>query len=190
MDMDVYITLEKKQIYYLLKYCLTCKIDVCEKCLVEKDIYDNDTGIHTRHETHTLIDLLDVKKEIIEIKNNLIHDGKLKEDENIKRLLDNLIKEYNDFPTYNGYKTIKKILKKLPFKESKNEGLNLDTLYIVKTLELLKEKIDNPKSIYKISINGEKTKEIMEDLFLFEKKEFKNLKALNLNIINIRNILD
>ena len=29
----------------------------------------------------------------------------------------------------------------------------------------------------------------MEDLFLFEKKEFKNLKALNLNILNIRNII-
>lgn len=77
----------------------------------------------------------------------------------------------------------------MPFKESKNEGLILETLYIIKTLELLKEKIDNPKTIYKISINGEKTKEIMEDLFLFEKKEFKNLKALNLNILNIRNII-
>ena len=170
------------------KYCLTCNIDVCEKCLVEKARFDNDSEKHTRHETHTLIDLLDVKKEILEIKNNLIHDGKLKDDENIKRLLDNLIKEYNDFPTYNGYKTIKKILKKLPFKESKNEDLILETLYIIKTLELLKEKIDNPKTIYKISINGEKTKEIMEDLFLFEKKEFKNLKALNLNSIKLKDI--
>ena len=156
--------------------------------MVEKAKFDNDSEKHTRHETHTLIDSLDVKKEILEIKNNLIHDGKLKEDENIKRLLDNLIKEYNDFPTYNGYKTIKKILKKLPFKESKNEGLILETLYIIKTLELLKEKIDNPKTIYKISINGEKTNEIMEDLFLFEKKEFKNLKALNLNNIKVKDI--
>lgn len=74
----------------------------------------------------------------------------------------------------------------MPFKESKNEGLILETLYIIKTLELLKEKIDNPKTIYKISINGEKTNEIMEDLFLFEKKEFKNLKALNLNRYKIK----
>ena len=151
----------------------------------EKSVFDNDSGQHTRHETHTLIDLLNVKKEIEEIKNNLLKDEKLSNNENIKNLLENLITEYDNFPSYNSYKTIKKLLKKLPFAEPKNEVLNIETLYIIKSLEKLKESIDEPNSIYKILINGEKSNEIMEDLSIFQNKEFSNLKVLNLNILNL-----
>ena len=170
------------------KYCKDCKIDLCKFCMDEKSVFDNDSGQHTRHETHTLIDLLNVKKEIEEIKNNLLKDEKLSNNENIKNLLENLITEYDNFPSYNSYKTIKKLLKKLPFSEPKNEVLNIETLYIIKSLEKLKESIDEPNSIYKILINGEKSNEIMEDLSIFQNKEFSNLKVLNLNNLKLKDI--
>lgn len=170
------------------KFCINCQLDVCKFCLTEKSLFYNDSGKHTKHETHDLIDLLDVNKEIEEIKKKLLLTEKLDNNDNIKNILENLINDYYTFPSYNSYKTIKKLFKRLPFIEPKNEDLNPEKLYIIKSLEKLKKRIDNPNSIYKIRINGEKTKEIMEDLSLFAKKDFNNLKILTMNNIKLKDI--
>ena len=163
-------------------------MDVCKFCLTEKSLFYNDSGKHTKHETHDLIDLLDVNKEIEEIKKKLLQTEKLDNNDNIKNILENLINDYYTFPSYNSYKTVKKLFKRIPFIEPKNEDMNPEKLYIIKSLEKLKKRIDNPNSIYKIRINGEKTKEIMEDLSLFSKKDFNNLKILTMNNIKLKDI--
>jgi len=173
------------------KYCKDCKMNLCHLCLSEKSDFYNYSGQHTKHETHTLINLLEVKKEIEEIKKKLLKDEQLyylDSNDNIKNILESLINGYDTFPSYNGYKTIKKFLKKLPYINQKNEDLNYEELYVIKSLEKLKKKIDDPNLIYKIRINGEKTKEIMDNLSLFDKKDFINLKELTMNNIKLIDI--
>jgi len=41
----------------IIKYCWDCKKNLCEECLKVPSTHNNDTGIHKKHETHTLIDL-------------------------------------------------------------------------------------------------------------------------------------
>ncbi len=58
-----------KSIQKYTKYCQDCKKDLCETCLELKSKYNNDSGKHTAHETHELIDLLNINQEIDETKN-------------------------------------------------------------------------------------------------------------------------
>lgn len=168
------------------KYCLDCKINICKKCLAEKSQFYNDTGLHTKHETHTLINLLDVKKEIEEI--NKYIEEKLDDNDNIKNIMGNYVKDYENFPSYNGYKTIKKFLKVLPLKEPSCGFLKKEVLHIINSLPKLKEKIKESDLLCKININEEKTNEMMDDLSLFEGKKFCNLKRLIMNNISLKNI--
>ena len=173
------------------KYCKDCKLNLCNLCLGEKSDFYNYSGLHKKHETHTLISLLDIKKETEEIENKLLTDEKLyylDSNDYIKNILKSLINSYDTYPSYNGYKTIKKFLKILPSINQKKENLNLEEYYIIKSLETLKEKIGDTNSIYKIRINGQKTKETLENLSLFEKKDFNNLKELTMNNIKLIDI--
>lgn len=52
-----------------IKYCKDCKKDLCELCLKETAIYNNDTGKHKTHEAHDLIDLLNNDQDIEETRN-------------------------------------------------------------------------------------------------------------------------
>ena len=47
-----------------IKYCKDCKQDLCKICLEESAKYNNDSGKHTPHETHELVDLLNIDKKI------------------------------------------------------------------------------------------------------------------------------
>lgn len=169
------------------KYCTDCNINVCSKCLAEKSHFFNYTGLHTKHETHTLINLLDVNNEIEEIKRFI--EG-LENCSNIKNVLNNLINDYKQTPSYNGYQTLKNFTKSLPLKEPTNDQLKFEQLYIVKSLTKLEKQINfyEANSFYKIQINEEKTNNIMKDLSLFRGKELINLKILTMNNIELIDI--
>ena len=171
-------------------YCKDCKEDLCEECLEEiaKDIND---GKRKKHDTHTLIDLLDIKQEKEEI-NKFIEMEKDKEkpkiSENVQKLLLNLINHYEEKPAYNAYKSIKKAKKFLnKLKDVKKFG-EPEEFKKINSINELKENLKFPDKIYKIEIDGKKDKESLEDLNIFQNKEFAVLK--NLKLMNFTNLKD
>ena len=171
-----------------IKYCKDCKVDLCEECLNAIGLYNNDTGKHTAHELHDLIDLLDNKNDIEETK-NLLLDLKL-ENNNIKNLILNLLENYEKSPSYKAYKTI--LISKNFLKNNNNinivEDLKFEEFKIINSIKSLKENINSSNSIYKIQIDGNRTKESIDDLNMFENKEFNELKILQMNNIKLKNI--
>ena len=164
-----------------IKYCKDCKIDLCEDCEKEKAKTNNSTGNVTEHETHDLINLINVSQTI---KKNKIFDIEKYDGDDIKTMKNiaiNMLKNFDNFPTYRGYKAMKSIVQILMQLRSKS-------LKKINSIQQLKENITKPHLIYKIEIDGEKTKEILKDLNLFKNKNFRNLKKLQMN--NIKKLKD
>ena len=182
-----------------IKYCKDCKKDLCELCLKESAIYNNDTGNHKTHETHYLIDLLNNDKDIEETRNliNSLNFEKSEETEDsekssssendedpaIRKLILSLLDNYKNRPSYYGYKAIKiakKFLSK-PSNQQIDKNLKYEKLIKINSIKELKEKINQSKSIYKIIINGKDTNDEMFDLDIFKDKDFSKLKILQMN---------
>ena len=179
-----------KNIYY----CKDCKIDLCKECLKAK-AKDVSDGKRKMHDTHTLVDLLDIKQEMEEIKkfvemenddNEIHHIGS-----NVKKLILNLINHYDENPTYNAYKSIKKAKKFL--NQPKDKIIMCGEYAEFKKINSINELEENLKSpeqiskIYKIEIDGTGEKPL-EDLNNFQNKEFNALK--NIKLINFTNLID
>ena len=193
---------ENNSIEKFVKYCDDCKKDLCQKCLEEIAIHNNPTGKHTTHETHDLIDLLDVDKDIaevrklIEVSNFEKKSGGIKDSEKsiifendeeplIKKLIMDLLRYYKERPSYNGYKAIKvsKEFLSQPFTKKIEKNLKREELFKINSIEELKEKINYSDEIYKIIIEGEETKEEIENLNIFKYKNFNNLEIIQINTI-------
>ena len=182
----------EKYIYY----CKDCKFNLCEDCLKTKSKYNNKTGKHTKHETHTKIKLSKNRKTIKFISKALKNlSNKSYKNNNIINLISNLNQNYKEFKSYNAYKTLKnaakflKNLKKIsPLSIDEGFELKYEELIKINSIEELRKNINKSNLIYKIEINGEKTKETMEDFSIFEGKDFSELKVLCLNEIKLKNI--
>jgi len=133
---------------------------LCQKCLEEIAIHNNPTGKHTTHETHDLIDLKNVKKDIEEVrklievynfekKSEGIKDSEksiiFENDEEplIKRLILDLLMCYEERPSYNGYKAIKvaKEFLSQPFTKKIETNLKREVLIKINSIEELKKKL-------------------------------------------------
>ena len=158
---------------------------------MQKILKKVNDGKRKKHDTHTLIDLLDIKQEKEEI-NKFIEMEKDKEkpkiSENVQKLLLNLINHYEEKPAYNAYKSIKKAKKFLnKLKDVKKFG-EPEEFKKINSINELKENLKFPDKIYKIEIDGKKDKESLEDLNIFQNKEFAVLK--NLKLMNFTNLKD
>lgn len=208
---QLYIRCERHNKKYV-KYCIVCKLDLCEECLKEKASAHNKDGKIKAHETHSFItfseeinELKDKLEKIKKMKEDEINKKSIKNEENtlqenneicyyIEKLINKLIESFNKYPSYYLYKSIlsaiiclKKYLNE-ELIESLGDNPKQDDLIKINSLKELKEKIDSSKSIYKIIIDGSKEKEGMESLELFKNKNFDNLKRLQMN--NIKNLKD
>ena len=161
-----------------IMYCKDCKDDLCEECLKTKALYNNDSGKHTEHETHDRIDLLRINEDIIEIK-KLINKENYEKKINLKNLILNLIEHYDEYPSYNAYKTIKISLEFL------SQPAELKKINSIKAL---KENINFSNLTYKIEIDGSGMEDTLENLDIFQNKKFNNLKKLQMN--NIKKLTD
>ena len=174
----------KKYIYY----CKDCKKDLCEECVKEISPFINNGGKRKVHETHELIDLLNIEKEIEEI--NILTNVNNGESDNkmiLKNLLINLAKYYKENPNYSAYKVIKNY-KQIFDKSSKpieKPILKYEELIKINSLKSLKDNIDSSNKIYKIEIDSKETKDIMEDLNIFKDKNFDELKKMHLSNIKL-----
>ena len=176
----------------IIKYCWDCKKNLCEECLKVLSIHNNVSGIHKKHETHTLIDLKkDVKKYEEEVKKILAQNEVIDDRNNLKFIIECLIKNYEEFPTYGGYKTLKKLSKGLILNESTANDLEPKEFVKINSIKELKNYLENkgdPEKIYKIIINEDKPTDTMENLSIFKEKSFTNLKVLILNKIKLKDI--
>lgn len=183
-------TIIKKYIYY----CKDCKEDLCQECL--KEIADDiNEGNRKKHDTHSLIDLLDIKQEMEEI-NKLLEikkDNEIGIADKVKNLILNLLNHYEKNPTYNAYKSIKKSNKFL--NQPKNKIIKYGESVEFKKINSINELNENLKSpatickIYKIEIDFKKDKTPLENLNIFQNKEFEVLKKLKLmNFTNLKDI--
>ena len=189
-----------------IKYCKDCRKDLCELCLNEYALYNNDTGEHKTHEAHDLIDLLDNDEDIKETKNLIdslnfekseeteesekSSNSENDEDPAIKKLILSLLDHYKERPSYYGYKAIK-IAKKFlsqPSIQKIDKDSEYEELIKINSIKELKEKIDKSNSIYKIIIDGNETNDIMFDLDIFKNKNFSKLKVLQMN--NVKQLQD
>ena len=190
-----------------IKYCKDCKQDLCKICLEESAKYNNDSGKHTPHETHELVDLLNIDKKIIKVRNLIeaLNFEKIKakdpnknnniendEEPDIKKLILGLVNYYYDRPSYNGYKAIKvaKAFLSHPFKQKIKPNLKYEELFKITSIKELKEKINYPHLIYKIIINGDETKEELENLNIFKNKKFSKLEVIQINNIKKLNNIE
>ena len=190
-----------------IKYCKDCKQDLCKICLEESAKYNNDSGKHTPHETHELVDLLNIDKKIIKVRNLIeaLNFEKIKakdpnknnniendEEPDIKKLILGLLNYYYDRPSYNGYKAIKvaKAFLSHPFKQKIKPNLKYEELFKITSIKELKEKINYPHLIYKIIINGDETKEELENLNIFKNKKFSKLEVIQINNIKKLNNIE
>jgi hypothetical protein len=182
-----------------INYCKECKMDICEECKQEKAIFINDNGKRNKHETHPLINLLDIKQDLKEIEN--LFDTYTDIDEGIKNLTVILLEHYEENPSYNAYKSIKKIKEFLEQIYKKNEENENDEeneeseeneeneeKIKINSIEGLNENIKSSEKIYKIEIDGEETEDIMEDLNILKNKKFDELKILQMS--NIKKLKD
>ena len=162
------------------KYCKDCKINLCEECLKAKSKYMDDNGKITEHETHYLIDLFSIKKEI-EYNDELISYDRNEDDniDSLKNIIVNLKRNYDKFPSYNAFKAIKSIIEflKKPHDIISGQILKSEQLKVISSVESLKKNIKYSNEIYKIVISGDDT---LEDLNILTNKEFKNLKKMHL----------
>ena len=194
---------------HFVKYCLDCKKDLCKQCLKEIAKFNNDKGQHTTHEVHDLIDLLNIDKDIEETKNlieslnfekkpeKIIDSEKsyiIENDEEpiIKRLILDLLKCYKGRPSYNGYKAIKvsKAFLTQPFKQKIEKNLKQEELIKINSIKELKENIQKFDKFYKIIIEGEETKEEIENLDILKNKTFIKLEVIRINTIKKLNNID
>ena len=191
-----------------IKYCKDCKKDLCETCLEESALYNNDSGTHKIHETHDLINLNDIKKVIeetralaeslnFEKKHEIIDDSQNNNDfENdeeppIKKLILDLLKCYKERHSYSGYKAIKiaKSFLSQPFNHKTKQNLEYEELIKINSIKELKENIDSCDKIYKIIIDGEETKEQIENFNIMKNKNFSKLVVMQINNIKkLKNI--
>ena len=191
-----------------IKYCKDCKKDLCETCLEESALYNNDSGTHKIHETHDLINLNDIKKVIeetralaeslnFEKKHEIIDDSEnnndIENDEEppIKKLILDLLKCYKERHSYSGYKAIKiaKSFLSQPFNHKTKQNLEYEELIKINSIKELKENIDYCNKIYKIIIDGEETKEQIENFNIMKNKNFSKLVVMQINNIKkLKNI--
>ena len=191
-----------------IKYCKDCKKDLCETCLEESALYNNDSGTHKIHETHDLINLNDIKKVIeetralaeslnFEKKHEIIDDSENNNDfENdeeppIKKLILDLLKCYKERQSYSGYKAIKiaKSFLSQPFNHKTKQNLEYEELIKINSIKELKENMGSCDKIYKIIIDGEETKEQIENFNIMKNKNFSKLVVMQINNIKkLKNI--
>ena len=174
------------------KYCIDCNRNLCKDCLDEEALYKIVTSAKKRHEDHTLIDLLNIDSKIKEAKELLQNNKNLDFDDKIKNIIQSLIDNYKEYPSYSGYKTIGKFSKKFGNKKEydndNDKDFKMEILIKINSIKLLEEKINCSNGIYKIQIKGQKTMDSLENLSIFEKHEFNKLKVLLLNGIGLKNI--
>lgn len=113
--------------------------------------------------------------------------------DNVKNIIKNLLNQYEKNPSYNAYKSIKKVKKFLNQPKEIRKFGEPEEFKKINSIKELKENIKSPDKIYKIKIeidiDDKKNKESMEDLNIFQNKEFKVLKNLKLfNFTNLRDI--
>ena len=181
-----------------LMYCKDCKCNLCEDCLLEKSKFNNDNGKHTKHETHTKVDLASIKTkfgELEDIIQNVQKMGKFDKSNKILYLINNLISHYDEVTSYSVYKTLenteKFLLSNMNNTINQKSGKNdkkYEELNKISSIKQLNNLINSPQSIYKIKINGEKTGEKLIDLSLFQNKKFNELKILTLNNVRLKSI--
>ena len=180
---------KNNEIKKYVKYCKDCKENLCEECLKEIAEYNNDTGKQTTHETHNLIDLLNMKTKIEKVEKQLESFGRNFSNDkySIKLLLLNLFKHYDESPNYYAYLTI---IKANTFLDNlvpiQDEELESEEFIKINYIQELRQKINDSKKIYKIEIDGKKKEnisEILDNLDIFENKEFNELKKLQMNDI-------
>ena len=180
------------------KYCKDCKCNMCEDCLLEKSKINNDDGKHTKHETHTTINLASIKtkfEEIRDIAEKVQIFGIINKNNSMLYLINNLINHYDEVTSYSVYKTLENAEKFLLsiINDTKNSlfeknRIKYEELYKINSVQQLENLINSPESIYKIKINGEKTGKNLLDLSNFQNKKFNGLKAMIFNNIKLNNI--
>ena len=174
------------------KYCIDCNRNLCKDCLDEEALYKIVTSAKKRHEDHTLIDLLNIDLKIKEAKELLQNNKNLDFDDKIKNIIQSLIDNYKEYPSYSGYKTIEKFSKKFGNKKEydndNDKDFKMEILIKINSIKLLEEKINCSNEFYKIQIKGQKTMDSLKNLSIFEKHEFNKLKVLLLNGIGLKNI--
>jgi hypothetical protein len=168
---------------------INCNSNLCEECLNEESSYKNFTSANKKHENHTLIDLLNIDKQIEEAQ-QLLDKNDL--NDKIKNIIQSLIDTYKKYPSYSGYKTIEKFSKKFgdikKYDNNEDIKMEMETLIKINSVKLLKENIKSSNIFYKIQIKGQKTMDSLENLTIFEKHEFNKLKVLLLNGIGLKDI--
>jgi hypothetical protein len=88
----------------------------------------------------------------------------------------------------NAAKFLKNLKKISPLSIDEGFELKYEELIKINSIEELRKNINKSNLIYKIEINGEKTKETMKDFSIFAGKDFSELKVLCLNEIKLKNI--
>ncbi len=173
-----------------LKYCLECERNLNEDNLKEKAEPYNENNNISVHETHHLIDLFNIKKEveIITEKLNNINDDSQINKFCVKKILSKLIQYYKNCLNYYFYKYIKteKFLIKEIFQIPRDSRIYVVLINIF-SFDGLKN-INSIYSIQKLVIDGKKTGEVYENLDILKNKVFSGLEKLELK--NIKNLKD
>ena len=190
-------------------YCTDCGYDLCIECFDDKYISDTKKIIaEKRHENHTLIYLDDIIEKFPNIEklmekyenqiNFFGYGSDIKEEiQNVFRVINCIMENYNLYKCYNLYKSIinaENFLIKI--NDFDNFHLNLDRSNysydklrkITSKSELDKNIINFTDKIFSINIKQNKTG---IDLTIFQGKKFINLKELILpsnNCFNIENL--
>ena len=182
----------KKKFAY---YCHNCERNICRKCL-------NESNGHKRHPLYIFDNYIYERNELIENINVLIEDPKV--DSNFKMLVNVIINDFNSYPNYSHFFTLKSChdyLSNPPNYSAKNtqryyyiknlNELNANGSKNLKKIEInqnIENIIDilyelNLDDLVELNLKGNKIKNIQK----LSKKKLGKLKILNLSVNEIDN---
>ena len=178
-----------------LFYCLDCKFDLCEKCMTdESPLYSKNGNKNKLHTNHSKIELDTITNKFKNIENliekyeksieRLSDDQNKKEKiENIFKVINSLMEDYQKYKCYNTYKSIEnaeKFLEKLNDHQIEITETKKPLIHLLKITseDTLKNNVINfNNNIRSIVIKDSKSK---IDLSIFINKKFPELKELTL----------